>query len=464
MQGSPVITPKTKKGYLVATPAALEIFLILLIPVFLAAVHVYRLGVTSMTDYETNQLKTMMVRSVGTGTEMIYLEGKKAAAEGRYLDLGAAIEKVDAIDFASIGAGKDGEDGTRTTVDLEQANLQFWYLVIRGNGRILLVDSTAGTSRELTEEETLFIKCREAAEGNGGAQWVDDESQYCLFLQPLDGPVRYDGSPLLYNIAGAQIGMLVKGDLSFVDDSVRGRVTLYVLCLSAFLLIIITAMCVSIHRYLRVLRDMGWIMQRYRLQQYSDMLMEELRKRMAMVRRRSRDSELKDLVESFYAMICNLQDYRDTVESIKNQYEPFVPEELLCLFHREVALDVRPGSRAELDGAVLKVHFEPCRLGEDNPLCAAVCELIRSKGGVVIHIAKSGIEAVFPAAGNDADGRFEAEHAGQEAAEKIQSLSTDGTGVRTIATKVWCGTFCLRVIGCEKRMAIRLTEKGERNA
>lgn len=464
MQGSPVITPKTKKGYLVAMPAALEIFLILLIPVFLAAVHVYRLGVTSMTDYETKQLKNMMVRSVGTGTEMIYLEGKKSAAEGRYLDLGSAIEKVDAIDFASISAGKDGEGGTRTTVDLEQANLQFWYLVIRGNGRILLVDSTAGTTRELTEEETLFIKCREAAEGNGGVQWEDEESHFCLFLQPLDGPVRYDGSPLLYNIAGAQIGMLVKGDLSFVDVSVRKRVTVYVLGLSALLLFIITAMCVSIHRYLWVLRDMSWIMRRYRLQQYSAMLMEELGKRMAIVRRRSKDSELKELVESFYAMICNLQDYRDTVESIRNQYEPFVPEALVRLFHGEESLDVRPGNRAELDGTVLRVHFEPYRLEEDNLLCAAACEIISSEGGIVVRIAKSGIEAVFPAAGTRADACYEAERAGQEAAEQIQGLRIDETGVQTIATKVWRGTFCLRVIGSKKRMAIRLTEKGERHA
>lgn len=463
MQSSPVTTPKTKKEYMVATPAALEIFLILLIPLFAAAVHVYRIGVKAMTDYEANQLKTMMVRSVGTGTEMIYLEGKKTAAEGRYLDLGAAMEKVDAIDFASIGASKEDDDGqSRTSVDLEQADLQFWYLVVRGNGRILLVDSTAGTSRELTGEETLFLKCREAAEGSEGIQWAEDGSYFCLFLQPLNGPVTYDGSPLLYNVAGARIGMLVKGNLSFVDDSVRQRVLGYVLALCGFLLIFIIAMCLSVHRYLRVLRDMGWIMQRYRLLQNA--ITEEIRERLAIVRRRSKDSELKDLVESFYAMACNLQDYWETVESIKSKYEPFAPEALLGLLRKGDSLDVRPGDTAEVAGALLKVRLDPWEPADTNPLCAAVCEIISSSGGIIVRTAGSGIEAIFPAAGSDAEDLSEAERAGQEASDQIQNLGIDETDGVTIVTKVWRGVFCLRVIGSEKRMDVRLAGKGNRNA
>ncbi len=454
MQGSPVTVSKKKKGFLMTPSAALQIFVILLVPLVLAAVHVYRIGVTAMTDYETNQLKNMMVRSVGTGTELIYMEGKKAAAEGRYLDLGEAMDKIDTIDFASIGDPQDG-DGKRTTVDLEQANLQFCYLVVRGNGRILLVDGTAGTSRELTEEETLFTRCREAAENGDSAQWEDEESFYCLFLQPLNGPVRYEGSPLLYNVAGAQIGMVVKGDLSFVEGSVRERVLWYVLALCGFLLLFITALCVSVHRYLRVLRDMGRMMQRYRLKQYS--IMEELKNCMTVIRKQNKGNELRDLAESFYAMACNLQDYRDTVENIKNRYEPFVTEKLLRLFNNENPQEVRPGDRAEITGALLHVDFAPYEPEEANTLCGAACEIISSKGGIAVHIVKAEIEAIFPAVRSGAEEISKAEKAAGEAAELIQGLRKEETDLYTIAAKVQCGAFCLQVIGSEKRMDIHLS-------
>ncbi len=453
MQGSPVTVSKKKKGFLITPPAALQIFLILLVALVIAAVHVYKLGVKAMTDYETNQVKNMMVRSVGTGTEMIYLEGKRTAAEGRYLDLGAAMKKIDAIDFVSNGRQEeDGENGI--TVNLRKANLQFWYLVVRGNGRILLVDSTAGTSRELTEEEALYSKCHEAAESSGGVQWEDEGSYFSLFLQPLNGPVRYDGSPLLYNVAGAQIGMVVKGDLSFVEDSVRERVLLYVLLLCGFLLLFIIGVCVSVHRYLWVLRDIGRMMRRNRLEQFS--IMEELKKRMSVIRKRSKDSEMKDLAESFYAMACNLQDYRDTVENIKSRYEPFAPEALLFLFHKENPLDVRPGDETEIAGALLHVDLAPYGPEEANTLCGAACEIISSKGGIAVHIAKAGIEAIFPASGSGAEETSKAERAAKEAAECIQDLEKEETDTCAITAKVQSGTFCLQVIGSERRMEIRL--------
>ena len=472
MRGTPVTTPKTKKGYPLTQSAALEIFLILLIPLLIAAVHVYRLGVTAITKYEANQLKTMMARSAETGTDLIYMEGRKAEEEGHYLDLAEAIEEIDAIDFVSIADQKDNGSGIdKSAVGLEQANLQFWYVVVSEDDKILLVENTAGSSRELTEDDDMLMKCRKAAEDTKAVQWEDKGSYFCMFLQPLNCPLIYADTPLLHNASGANIGMLVKCDLSFIEDSVKGRALLYVIILYGALLIIITAMCLSVHRSLRVLRDMSVMMRKYRLRQ--NPVMDELKSSLSVIRRRARDNELKDLTESFYVMTVNLIDYQDTVESIKNQYEPFVPEALLGLFNKEDLLDIKPGDTAEISGAWLQVRFESsetadadtlCKKADNNPLCAEVCDIIKDKGGVVVHIAQSGLEAIFPVNGSSADDAFEAEHAGEDASELIQSLKKDKTGARAIVTGLRHGVFCLTVIGSEKRMAIRLTEKGSCNA
>ncbi len=463
MRGSSVSTPKTKKGYPITQSVAAELFLLLLIPLLIAAVHVYRLGVAAISGYEANQLKTMMARSAETGTELIHMEDNKIAEEGRYLDLAEAMEKVDAIDFISIANREDGGDGwIKTTVDLEQANLQFWYVVVRGDGRALLVDNTAGTSRELTEEENLFEKCSEAIVDTKAVQWEDDGAYYCLFLHQLDGPLTFDGSPLLYNVADANIGMLVQGDLSFVEDSVRDRVFVYVLILYGLLLVIVTVMCVSVHRSLRVLRNMSGIMQRYRLKQ--DPLMDELKEQLSIVRSRAEDNELKDLTESFYIMAVNLIDYQDTVDSIMNRYEPFVPEALLRLLHKADPLSVRPGDMAELTGDILQVCFEQCETTDHKLLSEEACKIIKEKGGIVLYIAQSELHAIFPMSEDNADGISKARNAAEEASELIYDLDKDNANAETISIRIRHGVFCLQVIGSEKRMAIRLAEKGSRNA
>ncbi len=439
--------------------AALEIFIILLIPLTLAAVHMYRIGVSAMVSYEAKQLKTMMVRSAETGTELIHMEGRRTAEEGRYLDLAEAMEKIDAIDFGPISDQNDGENGReKSTIALEQAKLQFWYLVVRGDGRTLLVDSTAGTSRELTEDEDLFVKCSEAAAGSGAVQWEHEGAYFSLFLEPIDGPLTFEGSPLLYNVADGSIGMFVKGDLSFVEDSVRGRVLMYVLILYGLLLIILAVMCMSVHRSLRVLRDMRGMMQRYRLEQKP--IKEELKRLKAIVRKQGGDNELKNLAESFYAMAGNLQDYQDTVDSIRNKYEPFVPEAVLSKLCRKNPLDIRPGDTAEITGDLLELRFEPsCESTDSNRLLAEACELIMSKGGMVVCIAESGLKAIFPLTGSGAADTSGSESAAEEAAELIQNLRRDNTVAETIRTELRHGTYRLQVIGSAKRMTIRLDEK-----
>ena len=463
MRGSQITTSKTTKRYPLVQSSALQIFLILLVPLLIATIHVYRLGVEVVTAYEANQLKTMMKRSVETSTELIHIDGEKNAEEGHYLDLAVAMQKIDELDFFSVADQEDGsENSNKSTVDLKQAGLQFWYVVDRGDGRILLVDKTASTRRELTEEENLFVRCREAVEDTSAIQWEDGGTYFCLFMQSIDSPLTFNGSPLLYNIANAHIGMLVEGDLSFVEDSVRERVFVYVVVLFGALLVIIAAMCVSVHRYLRVLRDMSGIMQSYRIQR--NPIVDEFRKRLSVFRKQSRDSELKDLTESFYVMAVNLIDYQETVGSIKNQYEPFVPEALLGMFHEEDPLYVRPGDTAEFAGTFLKVRFECCDVEDTSLLCGKVCEIVSSKGGIVVHIAEAEMEAIFPASKSGEADTCEAERAGRESAELIRNLEKNKAEIGTIRTELRHGLFCLQVIGCEKRRAVRLIEKGIRNA
>ncbi len=455
MSGRHLNDRKTERGFFLAVPAALELMIIFALLLTAAAVYVCHTGTRVFYDYELSHVRGMIENSVDTAAQQVWLTGVRAQREEKPLDLEPFLTGTEedaqggrGFRFAALSPGKE----TELEKGIRETGLSFQYLLLRGDGRVLCIDTGDGEVRELGADDRICRLARESLNGGQSLLW-NGEGQV-LSMRPADFPVVFGGKMLLYNPAGSGIGIIGSADLSSIRSDCARRAGRSVGALFGIVGVILVFLCFAVHRSLRVFRSMQRVMAAFRKG-------EDLHGDFTESIRREQEGKKDDFAE-LSGMICvmadSLMDYRDTVDTIRRRYEPFVPEAILGLFGKEKLLDVAPGDTAEVRGVLLNAVFEPSAEGRegagrcsDSPQYAAACEIITGKGGIVTAFADRSLTALFTG-----DGAASA----SEAEELIRALKLEENGVREIRLSREEGCFRFRVDGCPGRMAIRM-EKTE---
>jgi len=464
---------RSDTGFRLTIPAGLEILLLLTGLLFLAAVQVFLLQQRSFYEYEMKHTRSLIDRCIEIGTEQIHEEGMVAAKEGGSLDLGAVIDRINSIDLPSLrekNAAQSGDASTR----FENAGIHVQYLILRGDGRALEIDGADASIRELDPDDPFLLYGRRSLQNSRMEQWMlkDDgkttqeitsgsgshREEYRLQVLPAECQIHFGEQTLLYRYEGAGVGIVGSADLSSIRVQTMQRSLKVTGRFFGVLWICTLLFCLLVHRSLALFRTIRGAMHTFTVGRLPSL--EKLRTLFRLDRSLYRD-EIKKLTDSFLLMSGRLEDYRDSVETLRNRYEPFIPGSLTAVFGKKELPEIVPGDAAACQGERFSVLFEPEAGAMEQPerrnrLYSAVCEIISGKGGIVTAFTEEGLEAVFPA--GKAPGSGSSDPAG-EAAALICALKTEETGVSDIQITRKPGTYRLRVIGHPLRMMIR-TEAG----
>ena len=462
MSGRTIKDRKTGRGPFLVIPMALQIFLVLTMLTLLMGHAVYRMQLKGFLEYELDNYQEMMELCVRTGVNQIRLESSGAVRNGKPLDLESLHERIAGVEFDPAMSREGLSRGWKASeYSFPDSSLYFQYLVLRGDGRALLIDGYSGLMKELEGEDTLgdygwqafrsgtLVKgtLTDGREGGPEKSGEPDPEAYVLAeVIPAETIITYGTHTLLFNHVGAGIGMACRADTSVLRAGCRNRALTNTAVTFGVSWLLVIGICLLVHRSMRILRVMHRVMRRFR--NGEDEVLDNESRALFLPDRTKPREEMTDLSESFYVMANGLRQYHDSVESIRERYEAFVPKVLSALFDTKDVLKIGPGDEARVSGSSLEVRFifDPeadSAQTEKIPVIAA--EMIEGKGGLVTALDETGLTAVFPGStGPD------------EAVELLQSLTEKESGLTDFLRRTDTGEFCVRIIGSQERMAFSL--------
>ncbi len=464
MSGRTIKNRKNGRGTFLMIPMALQIFLVLTLLTMLMGNAVYRMQLKGFQDYELENYREMMEMCVRTGVNQIRLESRRALLDREPLDLESLHDRIAGVEF-DPALFEEGLNPNRrwdwTEYGFRDNSLYFQCLILRGDGRTLLLDGYSGLMKELDRGDSLgdygwqsfregtLVKGNAAGSGEEGEEAADssDSEAYVLTeVIPAETIITYGDQTLLFNHAGAGIGIACRADTSALRERCRNRAMTNTGITFGVSWLAVIAICLCVHWSVRPLRAMQYFMRRFRNE--GDEVLNEKGWALFLPDRTKPREEMTDLSESFYVMADSLRQYHDSVESIRERYEAFVPAVLDALFETEDVLKIAPGNEARVSGSSLEVQFLYDSAAETAqtariPIIAA--EMAEGKGGLITALDESGLTAVFP-------GKIRPD----EALELIRGIPAKENGLKDIRWKTDTGDFCVRLIGSQERMAFLL--------
>ncbi|MCR5371104.1 MAG: hypothetical protein K6E83_10380 [Clostridium sp.] len=464
MSGRTIKNRKTGRGTSLIVPLALQIFLVLTLMTVLMGNAVYRMQLKGFQDYELKNYQDMMEMCVRTGVNQIRLEKSVALRNGKPLDLESLHDRIAGVEFDPAQfEGNPVPDRKWDTpgYSLRNASLYFQLLVLRGDGKTLLIDGYSGLMKELDKGDVLgeygwqsykkdmLVKGTVAGSEDDGEEDPDGsepEAYALISVIPAETIITYGEHTLLFNHAGAGVGMACRADTSALREHCRSRALKNSMITFGISWLAVILMCLYVHRSMRPLRAMQYFMRRFRLE--GDEVLKEKNWAQFLPDRTKPREEMTDLSESFYVMANSLRQYHDSVESIRERYEAFVPAVLDALFDTEDVLKIEPGNETRVSGSSLEVLFiydSAAEKVQKARVAVIAAEMAEGKGGLITALDESGLTALFPG-GTRPD----------EAVELIRSLPAKEIGLKDIRWKTDTGDFCVRLIGSQERMAFLL--------
>ena len=471
MSGYEIKNRKKKRGLLLSVPMALEILLALTLLLLFMGIRAYQTQLRGFEEYELKNYREMMELCLDTGVKQIRLESIRALREGEPLDLEVLNDRIGAVEFdpSLIDESRNLKlKWDKLEYSMQADSMYYLYLVLRGDGKTLLIDGSSGQMKELEDEDTLAVNCRKAFLKGEQMSWIPSASEneengkktaggeeesavYCLAeVIPMEGMVAYGQHTVLFNDIGAGIGMACRVDPAAVRDGCRIRALRTTIVPFGIIWGVVIALCLLVHISMQLLRTMQRTMRRFR--NGEDVVLDEKIRAKFLPDRTKPREELTDLAESFYVMAGNLRQYRDDVEGLRERYEPFIPEVLSALFNTEDVLNIRPGDRESISGSSLQFEFKYGESDADKVedsgrahFAATAAEIIEGKGGLPIRLGPSGVTAVFREGS-----------APDEALELIMALKDKTNGPDEILWTKETGDFCVRITGTQERMTFSL--------
>ena len=474
MSGREIKNRESGRGAFLKVPLALEILCLLTLLLVLTGGQVYRIQRNGFEKFELDNYRKAMELITETGVQQIRLESRRAVQRGSSVDLEDLKDRIGGIKLDPDMVQVNGERlwFTEREIDLRDSSLYFQYLILRGDGETLLIDGYSGLMKQLGADDAQALYGWEAFRKGEQVSWNAAESEeetqsmvYCLAdVIPAEGPVRFGDNTVLFNHAGAGIGLVCRVNTSAIHQGCSLRAMKITLMSFGTIWGVVLLLCLRVDVFMKLLRIMQRIMRRFRNGE-DDALDEKSRAIFLPDRTRPRE-EMTDLAESFYVMAGSLRQYRDSVESIRETFEPFVPSVLYALFDTEDVLKVAPGDESVVRGSSLELQFvyseaeEPAAapvsgealLPAENTAASAgkripfiAAEIVEGKGGLLISLGMYGLTAVF-----------RDQTCPGEVLELILGLKQKESSLKDIIWKTDTGTFCVRIIGTPDRMAFTL--------
>lgn len=283
-----------------------------------------------------------------------------------------------------------------------------------------------------------------------GYQW-NDESYYASFLPVMTNkPVRFGEHLLSDGSEGSCI--LICGQLNFsiTEKMINFHVVRSTLIIYIALMIVVLFICSAVswalggprklHRSIRVIR------------RDNSLPFENVRT----FRSSAFSPEIKELMENFQLMFLSIQEYQESISSIRKLYEPLLPAALLELFGREDIREIRPGDTVLVTGEAVELHLEgdtknPGTKAGRNHYLAKLLDILQDAGMIVTELDTEHILALKCALENEP-----ADFVKKDLVPRLYEADRKGSGVGEIRADVSEGEFQLFVTGIPEHMAIHM--------